>query len=564
MTVNTDHPDTATQPGPDQPVEPVRVEPDPDRIQHLDPRTLITNRNVRSDAAADARLVSSVRDHGVLQPITAVATGDGRARVRFGHRRVQAALAAEAATVPVIVCGVDDATDEAEAERIASQYVENETRRGLAVCDQLVAFADLAALGKSPGQIAKLTKARRRDAVDALKAAESAEARDAVAAADLTLEQGATLAEFADDPEGYGALLDSATGGGRSWESFAHLAARLREDRAEQAQRAAALAELAAAGVVVVSAPGYNDPVTDLDDLTNDPAPADAPDGDSTTAERPAPAPIAAAEHADCPGHAAYLRRDYRSGVRPAPIVPAWCCVDPLTHGHRPRHSHMRLTTPSAPPKREGETTEQAAARETATKDAATAQRRRVLAGNRAWRAAETVRRGYLQTLLARKTPPKGAGLYLAGTLTLDTFAITKAAEQGHELAARLLTGHEDLLNRDRIVKLTDGVTDPRGQVIALGLILAGIEASTGVHSWRHADDRHQGDWRGEHPALGRYLRFLAATGYPLAPIERFAIGEDVDEDAVFTPPVTDDGPEIAEGDPDDETTDEEVPDEGE
>ena len=208
----------------------------------------------------------------------------------------------------------------------------------------------------------------------------------------------------------------------------------------------------------------------------------------------------------------------------------------------RARRSYVRLTTPAGPPAREDETPEQAAARAAATKEAETAQRRRVLAGNKAWRAAETVRRDYLRTMLARKTPPKGSGPYLATTLTLDPFAITKAAEKGHELAAALLTGHEDIAGRERVAALAEGTSDARGQVIALGLILAGVEASTGVHSWRHADDRHGGDWRGESPALGRYLRFLVATGYPLAPIERFAIGEDVDETDVFTPPGTDPG----------------------
>ena len=201
-----------------------------------------------------------------------------------------------------------------------------------------------------------------------------------------------------------------------------------------------------------------------------------------------------------------------------------YACTDPLTHGHRARRAYVRLTAPDrAAVTRVDETAEQAAARAAATKEAETAQRRRVLAGNKAWRAAETVRRDYLRTLLARKTPPKGSGPYLATTLALDPFAITKAAEKGHELAATLLTGQQDIAGRERVAALAEGTSDARGQVIALGLILAGIEASTGVHSWRHADDRHGSDWRGESPALGRYLRFLVATGYPLAPIERFA-----------------------------------------
>ena len=536
--------------GTGEPVELVRVEADPDRVQHLDPRGLLTDRNVRhssaADAAADRRMAASVRDAGVLQPIIAFVTDEGYARVRIGHRRTRGAIAAGAATVPVIVRASQADAEQAEAERIASQITENDVRQGLSPAEQLAAFADLAALGKTPGQIAKMTKARRRDVVDALKAAESPEVRDAVAGANLTLEQGATLAEFADDDEAYGALLDTATGGGRSWESFEHLAARLREDRAEKAQRAALLAELAAAGVVVVSAPArrfghrprqpHQRPRPGTGPATADPGPS------RRRSPRPS-TPTAPDTRPSCAAATAGRRRSSRCTRAPTRS----------THGHRARRSYVRLTTPAGPPAREDETPEQAAARAAATKEAETAQRRRVLAGNRAWRAAETVRRDHLRTLLARKTPPKGSGPYLATTLTLDPFAITKAAEKGHELAAALLTGQQDIAGRERVAALAEGTSDARGQVIALGLILAGIEASTGVHSWRHADDRHGSDWRGESSALGRYLRFLVATGYPLAPIERFAIGEDVDEADVFTPPGTDPGDlDIADDDPDD------------
>ena len=85
--------------GAGEPVELVRVEADPDRVQHLDPRGLLTDRNVRhpsaADAAADRRMAASVRDAGVLQPIIAFVTDEGYARVRIGHRRTRGAIAAE-------------------------------------------------------------------------------------------------------------------------------------------------------------------------------------------------------------------------------------------------------------------------------------------------------------------------------------------------------------------------------------------------------------------------------------------------------------------------------------
>ncbi len=55
-------------------------------VQHLDPRSLLVDVNVRRDAQVDKEFVASVRDLGVLVPIVAVRTGDGAVRVRFGHR----------------------------------------------------------------------------------------------------------------------------------------------------------------------------------------------------------------------------------------------------------------------------------------------------------------------------------------------------------------------------------------------------------------------------------------------------------------------------------------------
>jgi len=209
-----------------------------------------------------------------------------------------------------------------------------------------------------------------------------------------------------------------------------------------------------------------------------------------------------------------------------------------LRYGHRPRTPYVTLrdADPAAP--QPGETVEQAAAREAAARAEAKAARVRVIAGNKAWTAAETVRREYLAELLTRRTPPKGSGAFVAAALVTEAYAISRAAERGHELAAELLTSGPAGLGqhgRDRITKLLDSASDQRANVLALGLVLAAIEAGTGKHSWRH-DHRVGGADR----SLVRYLRFLGACGYDLAPIERWAIGDDdVTEAEVFTAPTT-------------------------
>ena len=554
------------------------IEPDPQRVQQLDPRTLIMDANVRHDARPNRAMISSVRDHGVLQPIVAVATGDGRARVRFGHRRTLAAIEAEKDTVPVIVhptdAGADDAA--AEIERLSTQTVENTQREGLSATEQLDVFADLAALGLSAGQIAARTKTRRRDVANGIKAARIPEVRDAVASANLTLEQAATLEEFSDDPEAYETLLDRATTP-HSWgPGFDHAAQRLRDDRAEVAARAALLADLAAAGTPVIERPPFGGGPTRLVDLTDDPAPDDpAPDDpapdpsatasglDSPELDDPefddpevddpdfdgdldedieggagaGPAPITPEAHVACPGHAAYLTTTYGGPKRGPQAVAVHVCTDPLGNGHRSR-TGAPLFTPASPAgvARVGETAEQAAERAAAEKAAKSAARKRVIAGNKAWDSATTVRREWLAEMLTRRTPPKGACTWMAQAFLADRYTVCRAAERGHRTGADLLctvpgaTGEPD---HDRIAKILAGASEHRATVITLAMVLGAIEGETHRGQWRWVEHRN-----GRPDAsLVRYLEALAGWGYTLSPVERLAIGEDVDDAEVFEAP---------------------------
>lgn len=570
---------------------------DPDRVQHLDPRTLVMDpaTNIR-EAKPSREFTASVHDHGVLQPIRAVATEDGRARVRFGHRRTLAAIAAGLDTVPVIVHPTDGYVDEdttrlAEIERVSTQYAENTHREGLSAGEQLDTFAALADLGLTAGQIAGKTKARRRDVAAALRAAAVPEARDAVQAAALTLDQGATLAEFAEEPEVYEALLERATGGGRWGGSFEHLAARFRQDRIEARAMRALTDALLEQGTRVIERPSFiSDATVRLCDLTDpaltdehragragiedvaDAAVGSAGDDPEELAEdddpgefdedvdvdetaymrwsrhggRPEsslPPEITPEAHAGCPGHAAYVVWMGRRGGEAV-----YVCTDPAALGHQSRVGRALDTGRSGrdqedPTPRAGETeqeaTQRAAEAEAARKERDRAERRRVITGNKAWRAATEVRRAFLAEVVARKTPPTGAGAYTARALALDSYALTSNGGKSHDLAAELLTGQDSDTAREvgrspygheRVTALIDGASDPRGQVITLALILAGIEVGTGPHTWRR--DSYQ---RSE-SSTDRYLRFLASIGYDLAPIERAALGEDVDDSEWLDP----------------------------
>ena len=188
--------------------------------------------------------------------------------------------------------------------------------------------------------------------------------------------------------------------------------------------------------------------------------------------------------HTRCPGHAVYIQRGYREARA------VFLCTDWKTNGHRDRYS----TTSAAP----------------VTGEQASAERREVIANNKAWRSAEAVRRRWITDFLTRKTPPKGAAGYLAGELARGGHEIRRAMETGQPLAATLLgvTGP----TRDSVPALVAGASDARAQVITLAVVLAAVEASTSEALWRHSTD-----------TVRRYLAFLTANGYPLSDVEQLA-----------------------------------------
>jgi ParB family chromosome partitioning protein len=83
----------------------------------VDPRRLVLEVNIRHDADADAALVASIRQHGVLQPIVCEEPEPERFVVLAGHRRTLAAIEAGLAMVPVTVV-----TNRLEHERVLAQY----------------------------------------------------------------------------------------------------------------------------------------------------------------------------------------------------------------------------------------------------------------------------------------------------------------------------------------------------------------------------------------------------------------------------------------------------------
>jgi ParB family chromosome partitioning protein len=117
------------------------------------------------------------------------------------------------------------------------------------------------------------------------------------------------------------------------------------------------------------------------------------------------------------------------------------------------------------------------------------------------------------------KAPPKGAAIFVAGCVARDKFLLDQ--HHGDEVAAELLGVDDGAAIRKLVEGLGTG-GDGRAQMITLALVLGSLEARTPKDAWRSAAG---GGWsHSVRPA--DYLKFLAANGYPLSPVEEVVTGQ--------------------------------------
>lgn len=499
--------------------------------QQVDPRTLLVDANVRLQTSTDKDLIASVKDLGILQPITVVRTVDGELRVRFGHRRTLAAIEAGLDTVPVRVIGDENTDKPGEIERLLTQFAENERREGLTEKDRISTVEQLSLLNISAAQIAKRTRMKRPDVDNALAVSKSDLAKAASERYDLTLDQAAAVAEFEDEPESVKALVAAVKTG-----LFDHTVARARQDRDDAIAKQTVTDELTAQGLRVVERPSWTDDTKPLDHHLL------WTDENCRTSEA----------HSTCPGHVVWVDQEWVEVLPDGRLVepdgeysdeelakvteerrwvPEFGCENPGEYHPKAVGQHGQHTPL---PDGEPETEEEIAAR----KAAASAERKRVIAGNKAWDAAVTVRREWLRGFLARKTAPAGTHRFLATAILNGNYP--SMMHEVHPLAVELF-GVEGAAKAAKASKATDsdtgsegdaepvaypwrlgdysadlqtlldGATDKRLTMITLGLLLAGFEKSL-----------HRMCWRGNTvPAQQRYLRFIAENGYTLCDVER-------------------------------------------
>lgn len=138
------------------------------------------------------------------------------------------------------------------------------------------------------------------------------------------------------------------------------------------------------------------------------------------------------------------------------------------------------------------------------------AERRTLIANNKAWAAAEVVRREWLTKFLNCKSMPKDAPAVLAALLGgSNAHRITQGVTNGRSLAKELL-GLEHRHGNQIAEHAAEHPTKPctRALTVALGT----IEDTTDRQNWRHPEEQ-----------VAQRLNILAARGYPLSPVEKIA-----------------------------------------
>lgn len=395
----------------------------------LDPKTLTVDTNVRKEAELTTEFVASIKEHGVLVPVVGHRTEDGTVHVQMGQRRTLAAVEAGLATIPVHVVASRE-----EADRLATQVVENEMRRALTDGDRADAYHQMSLLGVSATMIARRTGAKKATVQTALRV----KANDTAAAAlaqGITLEQSATIADFSDVPEDAAVLekLALETPG-----DFAHRAQRMRDDRATAALIAEATTAAEVKGLTVLTEDpngwDYKGPVSSIYQLNKE-------DGSKLTEE-----------DAD----AVYIYPGYNGSLNHRYCVADWKARG-LRKGGKPAAGGMTEEEKQA--------------------------RRTTIENNKAADSAEVVRREFVTGLLTRKTTPKDTAAFIAHTLVHSSYLVSKGTNHAG-LTAQLIgcgTGRGDVQKH-----LSKATVKP--DMVSLATMITAYEAAIDRTSWRYED----------------------------------------------------------------------------
>lgn len=437
-------------------------------LRTVDPSTLLVDLNIR-EAQLDAAFVENIRANGVIQPPIVHQTEDGL-RVVMGHRR---ALAAVQVGHPEMYVLITDTPE--DAERLIKQISENDARTGLTDAERAFGYEQLALLGVSAAKIAERTGAPDTATVKKALAARKNAKGTAALDAGHTLDQALALVEFEDDEYAVSQLEEIIE---RQPEQFQHRLAQLRNERAMNEKRAEAAAPYVERGLTVVdnmgNYPGSSDVLylSALEDAEGNQPREDAADS-----------VYVRLWHVDDDARVDLGIKDWEAKGFKARYRSGGANSGPMTE-------------------------EQKAERK--------AERKELIANNKAADAAELVRREWITTLLARKTAPKGWERFLALAYGVH-YRITE--DRKADIATKLLglKAAEKVSYWEPLDTVAKHITEhpARPATALLGLVLASFEGSLRRDSWRSPNPSHR-----------FYLNQLATWGYTLSEVEKLITAE--------------------------------------
>lgn len=436
-------------------------------VELIDPNTAVLDANIRSNPTLSPEFLAQIKTEGVRVPVLARRGDDGTIYVWDGQRRLLAAREAGLSGI-LAIFGTSDAS---KVARITDQLT-SFNRDDMSNTDRVAAFEQLALEGISVARIAKTTGTSKDTVNAALAVSKSTIAREALDSYPITLDVAMHLAEF----DGQASATERILLAVKHGHDLDHVVQRIRDDIAIDAIRERIAADYAAQGVRTLSSSDY-DQFTNLNRLTNAPVGAE---------HRPE---IRVDEHTECPGHALAIAVH---GLQDDDVRTYGVCTEP-------QHHHDRWGGNTQAKAKLSELSDEEA-------DVRRAERRTLIANNKAWDSAETTRRTWLSEFISRKTLPKDA----------DTFA------------ALTFTQHAFLVNSDNrsIAEEITGVSYPHGLqklVESTPTKAAHVTLAVAISAREHHTSRDS--WRNTNTADIDYLIQLERWGYTLSPVERIAAG---------------------------------------
>ncbi|MBD8104744.1 ParB/RepB/Spo0J family partition protein [Plantibacter sp. CFBP 8775] len=436
-------------------------------VELIDPATAVLDENIRTNPTLSNEFLAQIRTEGVRVPVLARRGDDGTIYVWDGQRRLLAAREAGLSGI-LAIFGTSDAS---KVARITDQLT-SFNRDDMSNTDRVAAFEQLALEGISVARIAKTTGTSKATVNAALTVSASATAKGALESHPITLDVAMRLAEFDGNDDAAARILEAVENG----YNLDHIVQRIRDDIAINAIRDRITAEHTQQGIRAFSSNDYGQ-YTTLTQLTD--APADAE-------HRPV---ISIEEHTSCPGHALAIAVH---GLKDSDIRIYGVCTEPQHHHNRWGGNTQSKVKLSELPDDEAE--------------ARRAERRTLIANNKAWDSAETTRRTWLSEFINRKTLPKDADTFAALTFTQHAFLVSS----DNRSIADEITGVSYPYGLQKLVE----ATPTKAAHVTLAVAISAREHHTSRDSWRTTN-----------AADIDYLLQLERWGYTLSPVERIAAG---------------------------------------